>query len=602
MFNLHEKMRNSSTVSKDATGDDTVKLIVNTINTYAISPFVAKTVEILQRDNPTKLEFLKKLFDVACINVNYLADEPGHEVVYTPQLLMRTGKGDCKKFTVFIASVLKAAGYDGVPKVVKYAPGNDWEHIYVISRDGDNYITLDPVNHKTFNKEVKYSKGRLNFLDGTYSQIMDGNKLSLMGNLGNEESFIQGIGDAADSILGDLDSITGRRSGGGGGGKKAQRQEKRASKKTKVSQETGEPCQCATSQYETEAMEGLREDYINGLEDENISGIGDSVGARKTKEQRKTRRKKIFKFAAKVSMVPTRAAFLGLIALGRALEHTKLKMNLAAKLAKSWQSDNGAKIMKIWETFGGDRKTIANAISKAAHVKVSGIGANGDVQVEGLEGIGVYTAAAAAAAITAATPIVLGVMKMLKKDKVVSPEESQRAAAVTETLESAANVVDGGLKPEALKELAESTIVKYGAQMDKGGNQEAAAEIKKDNETDFKTSSTSQQNATPTQQSTPQAEQTQDTQGADVPPRTINPQYLPTVQSASKSMFGSIKLPTVWIRICILIMLLSNYVTIPKNFIHAMGYLAISGLIVTSIYLFTNNPTKWQRRKRKSVA
>ena len=127
------KRRFMQTVSNDASGDETVKLIIKTINTYSQSPFVKKTAEIIKSKSPDKLTFLKNLFGVACKNVKYLADEPGHEVVYTPLLLMRMGKGDCKKFTVFIASVLKAAGYSGIPKVVKYDPYKDWEHIYVIS-------------------------------------------------------------------------------------------------------------------------------------------------------------------------------------------------------------------------------------------------------------------------------------------------------------------------------------------------------------------------------------------------------------------------------------------------------------------------------------
>src|SRR5260221_7847907 len=111
MPNYHEKRTREETVSADANGDATVRLIIKTINTYSLSPFVQETVKILKRGNPDKMEFLKRLFGVAVKNVKYLEDAPGHEVVYTPQLLMRMGKGDCKKFTVFIASVLKAAGY-----------------------------------------------------------------------------------------------------------------------------------------------------------------------------------------------------------------------------------------------------------------------------------------------------------------------------------------------------------------------------------------------------------------------------------------------------------------------------------------------------------
>lgn len=577
-----DKRKFARTISADASGDDTVKLIVDTINTYANTPFVQDVAKKIKAKSPTKADFLKNLFAVADINVKYLMDQPGHEVIYTPLLLIKMGKGDCKKFTVFIGSVLKAAGYDGVPKVVKYDLAKDWEHIYIISRNGDGtYTTLDPVNHHQFNKEVKYVQARLNYLDGKYSPIMKGNKLSLMGNLGlgDGSDLIQGVNNSSTTILEDLQTITG--------------------------------VGCVfKSKYNREALRGLQEDYMNGVNDENmIYGDEDAMGysetemgkkkakggggrkakPKKTKEQKKERRKKFFKKVKKFdpAMASIRVAFLSLVKMGGALQKMKgLKINLAAHLADAMKDPIKSKpVIDMWEKFGGEKKVLLKAIAQAGKSKMHGTEDEHGL-MSGLEGIGVAPAVAAAAVITAATPLLIPVIKMLKKNKNIPEGQAEAIEDGIETAERVAQNVtpDGGFTPEALTTLTKSKLLQESAKDDNGGDRETVREMKEDAPNFQK----SDDNAGPS----PKQYSDSPDQGDNIrTAQTANETFLPvktsdTPQAQGKNMFGSILFPTVWCRIILLVMVLGN--VMPGPFINFIGSLAISGLIATTILLFIN--------------
>lgn len=576
-------------ISPDANGDETVKLIVKTINTYSQSPFVKKTVEILKAKSPDRITFLKNLFGVACKNVEYLMDEPGHEVVYTPQLLMKMGKGDCKKFTTFIGAVLKAAGFDGVPKVVDYRPGKDWEHIYIISRDPDHpkgYYTLDPVNHCKWDSEVKYRRARLNFLDGTNSKIIMGNKLSLMGNLPTDndaQSFMQGVNESANSLLEDLQAVSG--------------------------------VGCPRSYHTTAGLGALEESYLNGINDENMihgdeegingtseigrkksaaSGSRKAQKTKKSKAEKKEKRKKLFhkmkKFAP--AMVATRAAFLSLVKLGGALQKMKgLHINLAAHLAKAMSDPVKAKpVLDIWYKFGGEKEALMKAIVQAGKSKMHGIGDAEMMLAEGTSGIGVAPAVAAAAVITAATPILVPIIKMLKKDKQIPAETADRIQEGVETAEEVALTTqrEGGLTPQAAASLVKSKLVRESMQDDSGGNAATVRDIQTEAETG---------------QNFPRVKSPGGNDLTDTQDRTAENANLPVKQNetpqavGAKSMFNSIYNPTSWIQITLAIVATGEILNAPGWLVNACTSVSITCTIITTINLFINNKkrSKWQK-------
>lgn len=528
----------------------TVKTIIKTVNTYANSEYIKKVVQILDKGNPNNLEFLKRLFDTCCINVKYQRDPEGHEIIFTPKLLIEVGKGDCKKFTTFILSVLKCKGIEAFAKVVSY-DGSSWEHIFVIVPIDDknklvNYITLDPVNHCKFNKEVDHKKAQVFYLNGTNSEIMDGNKLSVMGSLGNTRprkfNFgMDGVSDAAGDFLGEVDqSFNGVRRHG---------------------------ANC--SRHDANHLSGLGNDYINGLEDPiQINGT-DDIGAKKSKAQkqakkefRKVKRKQVFKAAKKVGFAPVRAAFLALVALGGALQKTKLKINLAGKLAVLYQKDKEG-LLKIWSTFGGKPEALTKAIAKASKTSLRGedINISGDGSFK-IEGIGVVTATAAAATITTAAPIFIAVMNLLKKHKIATTDELTTADKVVDTLQ-----------PQDLQQTQNEPLVKAGKELDAGGNVETQKEIIKESVTPTKEGETEDFKTV--------AVRTVKKEGEPLETDTTTLSQTTQTQPTAASFFANWKSPLSWLKAALILSVLISY--------HKLNIYVSNGLqvVVTVMLIFT---------------
>lgn len=154
-------MVNRDIVIKDkAQVGDTIGLILDTARNEANSPEVQEIIAKIP--GKTQEEFCKNLFDFVCEISHYQEDPHGHEMVTTPRRFLQrcaNGEGvDCKKFTVFLASCLTAAGIPVLAKVISY-DGKAYEHIYVIVPNLDgSYITLDPVNDEQYNKELAHKK------------------------------------------------------------------------------------------------------------------------------------------------------------------------------------------------------------------------------------------------------------------------------------------------------------------------------------------------------------------------------------------------------------------------------------------------------------
>lgn len=370
-------------VKKDATVDDTLRLIVNAVNVCSSSPFVNTLVVAL---NPSdKNGFPQRLFDYVCRNATYRLDNPGTEEVWTPEKTIREKFFDCKKVSVLLGSVLKAAGFDPVLKHVYYAGADgslkDYTHIYVILPNPDfrNYITLDPTNDCQYNREVDSNKQTLYFLNG---EKMD---LHMMGKaVGQNEQapapqsasfntnlFQSATNNAACKIEDEMRSICGMPANASG-------------------------------------TMGLNNGYFNYTVGEAaIHGL------------------------AIIPMGIPRAAFLGLLYLGKLLANTSLKLNWSARLASAWQKD-AAHVRKTWWTIGGD-SSASNL--KYAIIKGSGVTISGPVQYDydrpldvitlwknemHAQGIGFVVSASVIAAITAATPVVLKLLGMLKEMGIVT--------------------------------------------------------------------------------------------------------------------------------------------------------------------------------------
>jgi hypothetical protein len=407
-------------ITDNATTQDTVDTIIKVINKTTLEGFAPQLAKALN-PNTDKLQYIKRLFDFICENVDYKEDPAGWEKIVTPAKLFLDSKGDCKKMTTAIAAVLKAAGIEPLLKVVSY-DGHNWKHIYVITKIDGKYYILDPVNKKTFDSEVTHKLAAVYNLAGNF-EIMPGTKLSVLGSTNND--FDKGLAN----LCNDMDSIN--ISGMFGGSSNV----------------------CGID------LDELSEHYSKNI-NPGMSGLLSKLKAavqrvatvvktdvNKVVTEVKKDVNAITKDAKIILGAPLRGAFLGLILLGKALESTPLKMHLAAMLAQAWQKDNGKRLSDIWTSFGGKPEELKSTIAKGASVTLSGIEDNGDFNIEGL---GIVALATVGAAMAAAAPILVVIHKLFSDMGILKPGTGLDKALSTVTNAGIAAHNDDGTLPASI--------------------------------------------------------------------------------------------------------------------------------------------------------
>lgn len=418
-------------VKEKATTNDVCQLIVQTINDYSDSEIIKRIIALYNGVPQNNIaDFTKWLFDFCCKTITYRRDPKGWERIFTPLRLMHERFGDCKKFTTLIACVLKHLGYGNSIrlKVVSYN-GKDWEHIYpVLLINGSKYITLDPVNYCQYNKEVNYVKTLVYKLNGEYMEVQ-GNKLSQMGNVFRLSGMMQGANDFISEIDGINFGDAGRLSGG------------RLADVETLYELSG--CNCIPQ-----------------------NGMGKIF--KKTKEERQEKRKEIINKAKNVGMAIPRVAFLGLVALGPAMEKTTLKFNLSKKIAEAYQK-NPSLIKNSWIALGGDPKTLVEAVRTASGVQISGpneFSSNDESNPVMVAGLGIVTAAAVVTAITTATPVLLVILKTIKDAGVLTTDQVATSEATTDAAED--TYTDAGkpkITPPKSLITPNASVIKLGAEV-----------------------------------------------------------------------------------------------------------------------------------------
>jgi hypothetical protein len=161
-------------VKKNATVDDTVKLIQQTAEEYKESKAVNVLLKRIDKDqskNPG--DWLFSLFSIIFHNTEYEHDESGKEQIKTPdRFLLKDKKGDCDDYTVLLSAVLRRLNVKHFVKIVKYDRNKGWAHVYVVvpaMRKGGKktMIVLDLVlaknngGLKMFNQEVSHVESKM---------------------------------------------------------------------------------------------------------------------------------------------------------------------------------------------------------------------------------------------------------------------------------------------------------------------------------------------------------------------------------------------------------------------------------------------------------
>lgn len=100
-------------------------------------------------------EKCRAVFSYLARNVRYKIDPYGVQWIKTPARLLRDGQGDCKSFTMFIASCLHCLGVPVIVRFVNFDGGYQFTHVYPVAIDEwGNEIVLDACETDKENQPI----------------------------------------------------------------------------------------------------------------------------------------------------------------------------------------------------------------------------------------------------------------------------------------------------------------------------------------------------------------------------------------------------------------------------------------------------------------
>jgi len=98
-------------------------------------------------------ETAKNIFNFLKDNIRYVEDSVHFQDIRLPNRLIKDGKGDCKSFAMFTASILENLGIPYKFVYTSYTDNRVPQHVYVQT---DNGIIIDAV-WRQFNDEKPYT-------------------------------------------------------------------------------------------------------------------------------------------------------------------------------------------------------------------------------------------------------------------------------------------------------------------------------------------------------------------------------------------------------------------------------------------------------------
>jgi predicted transglutaminase-like cysteine proteinase len=127
---------------------------------------IADKIEVEQRNvknlaailrGPDEFQTCKKIWYFVKENIKYRADAAGYERIKLANKTGVDGYGDCKSFSILIASLLRELGIKAKYRFVSWKQSDDITHVYIVAKlKGGEEILMDAV-HTRFNDEVKYA-------------------------------------------------------------------------------------------------------------------------------------------------------------------------------------------------------------------------------------------------------------------------------------------------------------------------------------------------------------------------------------------------------------------------------------------------------------
>lgn len=143
--------------------EDNIKLLHRKGDTDDIINVVLRTltenrddVKALAKTVSKDYEGLKEVFNLVKDNIEYQEDPDGGQWIQTPAYLWHKSRiGDCKSFTVFIASILHHMGISYIIRFVSFDSSKTPSHVYPIAILKGKKVIMDAV-YTWFDAEKPY--------------------------------------------------------------------------------------------------------------------------------------------------------------------------------------------------------------------------------------------------------------------------------------------------------------------------------------------------------------------------------------------------------------------------------------------------------------
>jgi len=397
--------------------------------------------------------------------LKYKKDPNGYQFIKLPRRLTTVKNGDCKSYSLLAASILSALK---MPVIFRYGAYNTEltpSHVYVITKDENgNEIIIDGV-YNYFNKEVPYFK--------KYDYPMN---IQVLSGVMQEKRFMQPSQRKRIKIT--LETLRNNQPAGSFAfALISNRILARDKQKNPIRYNAAQLANYSNmlrariqapnvrptiKRFAAAELEDIQKGQFYGFipfitENAQISGIQQEIGLSfkklgkgfsklgkgVKKGLKKVSLKNIARGLKAVALLPTRKAFLALVALN--------VRGLAARLSKA----NPQKLGDIWYKFGGKISVLMSAVNKGKTRKpILGGG-----RIKAVSGIGyVYTSdneigfepattgASTGAILAAAAPILIAVIKFLKGQGIPEVEGATDAGVESEAMENGGDSVIENIK------------------------------------------------------------------------------------------------------------------------------------------------------------
>ena len=141
------------TLPPDAAGTrETLVLMRQLVQRYKKDSMIRDTALSLIQGLPQRdwTGEVRALFEYVRDRIRYARDVNRVETLQTPPVTMEVEAGDCDDKSTLLASLLESVGHPSRFVAVGYKAPGAYSHVYVESKIGENWVSLDPTADKPF--------------------------------------------------------------------------------------------------------------------------------------------------------------------------------------------------------------------------------------------------------------------------------------------------------------------------------------------------------------------------------------------------------------------------------------------------------------------